>query len=205
MKIQLGKFYLNKTAKFLWPVIKEYQGIMSIFNSLFKLAIGIGDIILTECKISLERHLVIIVDTNFTIYTDENEDRKVRSDYGVNFKESITLLRNHECFLMDYPYDDIDTGRIHVIVIKIPDQYHEAYAKYIEGKFSQMFTKEEKNLLFIDKKPLLVLNKDEKYKIEFVEGLNKEYGTKVDPYTFDGELEKPINEEEELVNYHLKD
>lgn len=186
MEIQLGNIYINKTKKYLLPCLKEYgEEFINKIENLFKLGIGIGDFNLIEMGITLDRHIFILVDTNLS--------RK-------HFNSTIKWLRSQEYFAFDYSFDDIHNGHLHMIVIKLPEKYHETHSKFTNGKFSEMYSSEDLEKLFSNKEELKIFKKDEDYKVQFVSQVNEIYWTNVDPVEWTGELDFPINESEEIFN-----
>jgi len=61
IKIQLGSVIMNKTAKFIKPVLRTYgQDFIKKMGAVFKLAYGIGDMYIQK---KYEQHLFILIDT----------------------------------------------------------------------------------------------------------------------------------------------
>lgn len=180
MEIQLGTIYMNQTKKYLLPCLKDYGVEFSQkMGNLFKLAIGIGDFALIDMGIKLEKHIFILIDTNLS--------RK-------HFNSTMNWLRLQEYFSFDYPFDDIHKGHLHMVAVKIPEKFHKTLGKFRDGQFSEMYNYEDLELYFKGKdQELKVLTKDKIYKVEFVEKVNELYKTNINPDTWTGELDFPIN------------
>ena len=184
MKIQLGIIKMNKTKKYLLPCLKEYgSDFEERFKNLFKLAVGIGDFALSDMGFTLETHIFILVDTNLSRRT---------------FNSTINWLRLQDYYQTDYPFDDLHNGHKHMIVVKLPENFYDSMSKFKRGQFSEMYTFEDLQRLFINKdSEIKVLTKNKDYMVEFVDKVNDIYKTTVQPEEWEGELEFPILPEEE--------
>lgn len=184
MKIQLGVIQINRTKKYLLPCLKEYgPEFEKRIANLFKLGVGIGHIALADMGIDLKKHIFILVDTKLS--------RKF-------FKETIAWLRIQDYYETDYPFDDIHRGHLHMIVVKLPKKYYQAYGRFKQSQFGDMYEYEDLVTHFKGKEELKVLTRDEQYKVEFVELVNGIYKTTVSPEEWTGELDFPIKLEEEI-------
>lgn len=197
IKIQLGKIFMNRTRKYLFPVIKSYGSDFAFkINSLFKVAVGIGDIIVDRCGIHHEHHLFILVDTL------------------VNSSQFISLLddiRRHISYEDDYVYGGIMKSRLHMIVVKIPEQYLTSFANFKKSRYSQMYKEDDLKKLFdFDNKGATeeyktikkILIRDHNYKFEFAKIITKEFGELISGYDIsnESELDLQILEREEIFN-----
>ncbi len=64
MKIVTGKIYVNKTKKYLLPIVKDYGNeLISKLSSVHKLAMGINDDIIPE-YFNFKNHIFILVDVS---------------------------------------------------------------------------------------------------------------------------------------------
>lgn len=184
MRVQLGTIYINRTKKYLVPCLSEYgDEFVSKIVNLFKLAIGIGDFALLDMGMNLEKHIFILIDTKLS---------------KRNFISTINWLRLQDYYSLDYPFDDIHTGHLHMIIIKVPEKYHNALENFRKSKYSKMYSHEDLLRLFNNKKQeLKVFKKDKAYLVEFVRMVNERYNTFVQPDSWEGELDFPIRKEEE--------
>jgi len=201
IKIQIGQIFMNKTRKYLYPIIKQHgTDFVFKFNSIFKVAIGIGDILVENCGFKHEKHLFILVDSRYK---------------PSEFIRTIKWLRKHHSYEDDYVFGDITTSRFHMIVVKIPEQYIPSLQRFKESKFSKMYSKEDVKKFFsfvnrtgsdkiLYKNINRVLVHDHNYKIQFAEQLKEEF--EIDNLTIndiadDVEFDLPIKEIEEIFNY----
>lgn len=197
MKIQIGRVQLgkvenqaiipNKTRKYLLPCLKEYgDEFMYLLNNVFKVAVGLGDIIVKNTYFQApERHLFILLD--YTIATP----------FFISFLE---FIRDKEYYEDDYVYGNIQKSKFHMVVIKFPEKYYDSFDTFKEGKYSKMFDKETIARLFNSKDNLeapLVLIKDHNYNITFTNFLNSIFRTTLKPGEYEGELDLPPKEKEE--------
>lgn len=199
IKIQIGKIFMNRTRKYLFPVLKSYGSSFTFqINSLFKVAVGIGDIIVDKCGIKHENHLFILVDTL------------------PNYSQFVSLLddiRRHESYEDDYVYGNILNSRYHMIVVRIPDNYLNSFNNFKRSVYSQMYTEEQlKELFLLDatsgpyKDIKKILLKDHNYKFEFARLVQKEFDVPefdIQDITDDCELDFPILDVEEKFNTSL--
>jgi hypothetical protein len=190
MKIQLGSVYTNKTKKYLLPCLIEYgEKFEEKFTNLFKLAIGIGDCTLIDMGIVIEHSIFILIDTKFS--------RK-------GFKDIIGWMKSQNYYKFDYPFDDLHTGHLHMLVIKIPEKYELTSQEFIYGNYSKMYELKDLNELFSDrKKELDVFNKDSQMLVTFIDKINEMFKTNVSYEGWEGEIELPLTDEEEYFNMKL--
>jgi hypothetical protein len=194
MKIQIGEVLMgkvdhgipvnNRTWKYLTPCLKSYgHEFEQRYNSVFKLALGLGDLVFMDNEHRYEKHLFILLDSRI---------------WPKNFVSFLNWIRGQECYQDDYVYGDIKKSPCHMVVIKIPDQYTPSFEKFLQGKYSEMFTLADIDSFF-GKHPETkkVLTKDNLYRIKFVRNLNKLFGTTLRTIDYEGELDLPPNQKEE--------
>jgi hypothetical protein len=195
MKIQIGEILLgkagqklpicNKTLRYLTPCLKKYGvEFEKMYSSVFKIGIGIGDMIILDQERVYEQHLFILLDTRL---------------YPKNFIAFLNWIKEQTFYEDDYVYGDIDKSPCHMIVIKIPDEYKTSFTKFTEGKYSEMFTNKDIEELF-HKYPeqTKVFTKDHNYKVKFVGELNRLFGTTVRVKEYNGELDLPPKKEDQF-------
>ena len=189
MIIEKGKFYHNKTSKYIAIIFKEYgKELINRLNKLMKLAIGINDKALPD-KLKFNNHLFILVDT------------QANTDY---FIESIEWLRENNYLTFDYPFDDIEEGYMHMLVIEIPKRYKHSLQQFIYGNYSKMYTENQLKELFLpDDSRLGVLRREYSAIEKFLKEVEHKYDTKVRPVEWDGEADYPLFSDEEYFNNHL--
>jgi len=175
MKIQLGTIYLNRTRKYLYPIVKSYgDDFLKVVDSMFKVAIGIGDILVNTCGIQHEKHLFILCDAAFN---------------PLVFNKALVWLRGNVAYEDDYVFDLVHSGRLHMIVIKVPENYISSLEKFKKGEFSKMYSTEDIKKFFtykgVDKRQAVLYSKiqkvlihDHNYKVEFAAQIAKEFNLK---------------------------
>jgi|SRR5688572_25815267 len=195
MKIQIGEILMgrvgqklpiqNKTLRYLTPCLKKYGTTFEeMYASVFKIALGIGDMILVDQEKKYEQHLFMLIDTRL---------------YPKQFTEFLFWIREQVFYEDDYVHGDIKKSPCHMIVIHIPEEFKQSYNKFIEGKYSEMFSDKDVTELFYKyPEQTKVFKKDHNYRIRFVKELNKLYGTTIPAKEYDGELELPPDKKDEI-------
>lgn len=198
MKIRLGELFQNKTRRFLVPSLKGHGPVFTKkFNEdVCKLAFGIHDVIVDNYfEIRNRRPIFMLCD---------------RMVLPRKFDSFLDWIRYQHYYIVDYPFEA--TGRFsrkHMIVVEVPEQYRDAWDNFCLGKYSEMYSLEEIEYLFKQRKSpdleaISVLSKDPRHLDHFVSKVEREFGTKVDKLDFlDAELEFPysLNKEDEIFNY----
>jgi len=199
-KIQIGEVTMNttdkrpilanKTRKYLLPCLKEYgTDFTSRLDSVYKVAVGIGDIIVSNRGIKHEKHIFILI--NSTIATE----------FFLNF---LDWIREQDMYEDDYIFGNILTSILHMVIIKLPVKYYSSFETFKLGSYSEMYDKEDVDILFKGKLQYKkVIIKDHNYKVRFVEILNEQFGTSLVPEEYEGELDFPPDKEE-IFNNHIK-
>lgn len=181
----------NKTWKFLVPCLRGHGEVfVKNFNPILK-----------ETRIydySLEtpikgRNLYILCDDS---YNKESVD---------NF---LQFVKNTSFFKTSYPYGKTKSKTM--VVIELPERFFNAYDKFLEGKYSEMYSKEDIDLLFNLKgkhNEYKILTKDCSLRNDFIDSINKEFGTTLEDKDFEdfNELEFPLRIAEETFNYSEKE
>lgn len=134
MKLDAKQLYVNRTFKYLLPCLYEFGNQFVIkYAGTVKYAVGIGDAYIVKEKD--ERWVFLLL----------NKKRET-----ARFQDFLNFTRVQKYYVRDYPYDNPSSG-MHMIVVKLPEQCHETYDKFVEGKYSEMYTEEQFQNLF-DKK-----------------------------------------------------
>ena len=211
MQIQSGKLYENRTWRYLYPCLKNYgMHLINYLSSFIKLGIGIGD-----NNVKTERNSIFILIQTDPIGASDTD----RQNYKRNFSKFLDWLRYQPFYVKDYVYEDLDSAVKHMVVLKIPPKHNIAYDKFVKGKYSEMYSKEEINAYFNimnndDNNPVIskrnervslsrkILTRDSKHLPVFVETVNKDFGTDIVVEDFkDAELDYPIKLQEEIFSY----
>lgn len=204
MKIQVGEIfmdkvteqrtmYTNKTKKYLLPCLKEYgTDFSNKLSNVFKVAAGIGDIIVFNSGFKHEKHIFILLDPNVKV--------------PISFQSFLEWLRNQPMYEDDYVYGNIQKLNYHMIVIKFPEQFWDSFETFKIGKYSQMFDQEAITKFFANHpKTQKVFIKDHNYQCYFITKINGIYGSPpIKENEWDGELDFPPLEDKEVFNHHLK-
>ena len=131
MGIEIGKLYANRTVKYLVPGLNYYGvTLRTKLNLVFKLAFGIHDSLLEGTHLEGQKNIFILVD------------KLVEPDKFQNFMDWV---KHQEYFVTDYAYDAImeNHSRKHMIVLAYPPTMGDCYDKFLLGKYSKMYTKQE--------------------------------------------------------------
>jgi hypothetical protein len=185
MKIQIGEIILNKTKKYLAPCLNAYgKEFTDKLNAVFKVGIGIGDMILINNNIQYEQHIFILIDTKLA---------------PTQWKSFIKWIKKQDMFEDDYSFDNISTGQFHMVIIKLPESCYKAAQLFKKSQFSKMFSVTEVEQYFINKPDEKgVLIKDDNYRIKHTKILNEMFGTTINPEELEGEFDFPVRKEDEM-------
>ncbi len=190
MDIIIGKLYINRTVKYLVPGLGFYGPTLKTkLNLVFKLAFGIHDTLLTGSHLEGQKNIFILID------------KLVRPDLFQNFMDWV---KHQEYFVTDYVYDSILEvhSRKHMIVLAYPPSMGDAYDKFLLGKYSKMYTKQEITSYFaeeakVETKQVLLKTVHAKYR--FVSLIKATFNTQLEEQDFlvgSWEFDLPPNEEE---------
>jgi len=202
MNIQVGEIIMdrverqrimfpNKSRKYLLACLREYgNDFANKLSNVFKVAVGLGDIVIKKRGFKHEKHLFILVDADIA---------------NKHFIEWLTYIKEHEAYQDDYFYGNVNKGSYHMFVIKFPEEYYDAFETFKFGEYSKMFKKADIDKFFsMHTEYKKVLVKDEGYKLTFVGILKDLFGVQIRPDEISGELDLPPTEESEIFNTHLK-
>lgn len=193
MQIEIGKRYVNKTWRFLYPCLRGHNDAFVMkFNPLFKLAVGISDDILKETVYTKERNIFILIDTF-------HQPKCVIEfmNYIVNqpFYKHHYYIDNHE----------LSKPRKMMLILSVPEMFNNAYDNFIDGLYSEMYNHDEIIKLFSNperKNEYNILTKNTSIRKDFIKYVNEEFDT--DILYFDKpikEFELPLKPIEEIFNY----
>lgn len=203
MKIQVGEVYMdkvtqqktlypNKTRKYLLACLKEYgDEFEKKINSVFKVAVGIGDIVVdNKSEKKYERHIFILLDST------------VAKKFFIEFMEWI---KEQPMYEDDYVYGNINKSTYHMVVLLFPEKYYDSFQTFKQGKYSEMF-KDPKDFDMFNSYPEAkkVFIKEHDYRIVFTERMNTIFNSNVHHSEWEGELDFPPTAKTEKFNHHLK-
>jgi len=198
MEIELGKIYENRTKQLLVPGLKLYGDTFTakFVSDVFKLAYGIHDTLLDAAEILEGKRPVFIL-----------------CDKAVNPAKTwkaIEWFTTRDYYITNYSCDFGSVSRKHMLVLNYPEELSETYQKFLEGKYSEMYTKEQIDKLFIDKESTAykILIKSPGYMPTFISKIEETFDVRIEdktPYTT-SELEFPITmnnktRKAEIFNY----
>ena len=195
MEINYGKTYINKTWNYLVPSLRGYPPkvgttLLTELNAVCKLAVGIHDTLLDGSDLSNKRALYFLFD------------KKFKPEKFMNFLEWI---RTQDYYLGDYVAgSNIRTERKHMVIIEIPALFNNAYDMFIQSKYSQMYTPEYIDILFVNRPELKsVLRKEPKEQNTYKTKLSSEFNLDITDVEVvaDSEYELPLIGKEEIFNY----
>jgi hypothetical protein len=188
MQIEIGKYYINKTWKYLLPCLKSYGSTFTAkYNSLFKLAVGIHDGLLDGTEYENKRLIYILIDKR----------------YKPKIATNIMLwLRYQPYVLTDYAFDDLEEGRKHMFVLEIPKEHNDTYDEFIKGNYSKMYSNDDIEKLAFKPDVKDVLNRTENAYQDFIKKVKLSFGTDLKKTDLIGaELDFPIEKNKEMFNY----
>jgi hypothetical protein len=194
MEIEIGKLYSNRTVRYLVPGLGFYGPTLKTkLNLVFKLAFGIHDSLLTGSHLEGQKNIFILVD------------KLVRPELFQNFMDWV---KHQEYFVTEYAYDSmLEThSRKHMIVLAYPLSMGDTYEKFLLGKYSKMYTKQEITSYFAEESKVetrQVLVKTVHAKHRFISLVKKTFDTQLEEQDFlvgSWEFDLPPNEEEEYFN-----
>lgn len=195
MNIEVGKWYENKTWRFLLPCIKGHGNLfVSKFNSVFKLGVGIHDTLLDGTDLANGRNILILCD------------KKVKPK---DFNMFLNWVKEQTYFKGDYcPDGNFKTSRKHVIILEVPKEYYKSYDNFLKGEYSNMYNSKQLEFLFSApnrKNELEILNKTSKAAENLIKKIEKEFFFEVlDTISkndlIDCEYELPLVRKQEIFN-----
>ena len=178
---------MNRTRKYLVPVLKTYgKEFEEMYTSIFKLAIGIGDHLIKDIP---EKSLFLLV--NSTVFPTS----------FLNFQKWIV---NQPMYLGDYAFDNINTGYLHMFIIKYPEEYSNSYDFFKKSEYSKMFTQADLEKFFTSENVVTkIANKDHTHKAKFAQQVSTAFETviKEEDITDTWELDLPIELDDEIFNF----
>lgn len=181
MLLKLGNIVINPTARFLAPILSTFttqflQNFNLIRTSL--LGFAIGDLSYDKAKKQTHNYFLFIVVSVNGVY-DTKKNRFLSSKQSrIVLKQVLGYFKTTSYYYDDYIYDD----NIHVIVIKLPQEFNQAYDNFIKGKYSAMYSDAEIKILFSDKNNIAILKKLPEYKETFKEKIKQRFGVSIGNY-----------------------
>ncbi len=183
-------FEENKTKKYMFPCLIDYGNTFrEKISGAYKVAVGIGDMILKRRNVLYEKHLFVLFNSN------------VSPNF---FKEFLFWIRKQTMYEDDYVFGNVQKSTLHMVVLKLPPQYHTSLEAFKRGEYSKMYSMETISWLFDERsEERKVLIKDKNYRVKFVENLNKIFDCNLVAEDYEGELDFPPKKESEIFNLSL--
>jgi len=183
----MTKIIKNATWKYLLPCLKGHgNNFAKLFTELKPIFVGLGD-----------KEKGEDVNQKYTIFSviEKGENINILTN-------SLNWIKDQDYYLDDYEIDK----KHHMIVIYIPSEFYFSYDKFIEGEYSEMYSKEQISFLFSHPSRIehsKVLAKNREYKDIFIDKINLRFGTTVQEGEFDkiDEFDYPIEKKNEIFNY----
>lgn len=196
MLIQIGECYVNKTWRFLLPCLRGHGDIfVRKFNPVFKLAVGIHDMLLDGSPMMNGRSIFMLCD---------------KLTNPKDFNDFLEWIKCQSYYVGDYcPDSEVLKSRKHMIIIKVPEKFNDAYDNFLQGNYSIMYLENEIGLLFSSstrKNEHDILKRSSKIAEEYVKKVNSEFKTSAEVSDFKmAELEFPLIKSEEIFNHKASD
>ncbi len=186
MKIKIGKIFKNKTLRFILPMLRKYYDdtLVTLLNSVGILAVGIGDFLIEK---EYKQHVFVLIDS--------------KSNPGI-FNELIYYVADKEYYEDDYSYDNLLTGRMQMVIFKLPDDIIDTF---MAGQYSKLYYFEDACDFILDESTFDVIIKNKDHKPQFIEEIEVEFGTRLKlEEVGKRELDIPPIKENEIFNYENK-
>ena len=188
MQLEIGRLYINKTYKYLYPIIKSFgETFLVKHSSLWKLATGIYDDSFNG-KYEDDRLL-------FVLYDKKHKPKL--------FENVLQYFKYQDYYHSDYAYDDITHGRMHMVVFKIPEKYNDTYDYFRKSQYSFMYSEKETNELFkATEKGVDVMYRTEEAYTRMIAITKNSFNVDVTKNDLIGfELDFPLENVKEIFNY----
>lgn len=195
MEIEIGKFYMNKTRRFLYPCLKGHGDLFVLkFNKTFKLAVGIHDQNMADTFSYEAYKIYILLDSGY------NKN---------NFESFMKWVRLEPYYVYDYCFSsDFKYTRKHMLIIKVPEAFYHAYETFLHGRYSLMYTIDQKLSFFCKKdqeKDYKILCNSYDARKEMIKKIQEEFEeSSIENYLSYKSLlesELPLKNKEEIFNF----
>lgn len=199
------ELYYNKTLRYIFPQLELY-------GDTFRKEIGnpklnitgtfIMDCIYKEIK-AIDKHYCFIVFNNCGKFDHTKKRYKSITEGRHAFKQFLAYAKNHKAYFDDYILNFKDP--VHVVIFEFPKETESSISKFLQGKYSMMYSKDLVKKLKIDEKSdrMEALFPKEIIKAKFVEKMNQKFRTNLKEYDFEEVTENEIPPllSEEYLNY----
>jgi hypothetical protein len=183
------KFYETKTWKYLVPCLRVYgDEFVDKWSFAYKVALGIFDYSVKDVKKYQGDNIYCLIDIN------KNSDK---------FEEFIEYIKLQPFYTGHYPFKKLESGLV-MVVIKIPEVFKETYNLFLQGKYSQMYTKDIIDKIF----PIKTKQKQRDVLLKSKEGFKSFQQTFYDFMEMEiddinvAEYDLPLINKEEIFNFN---
>lgn len=188
IKTDIEGCYENFTKKYLFPALLFYgNDFRRKVLGLNRIAVGIGDVIIEKCNQSFDYPILMLLKTTH-----------------FSFIGFLEWVKEQPYYLYDYAFDSLLCGSLHIVVIQFPTEMIAAYNKFLESKYSEMYSANQIEEFFLKEDTKNILYKNPSYKENFKKRIQKEFCYyQYIPNYHCKEYEFPISKKQEIFNYHL--
>ena len=152
MIVQLDKIVMNKTEKYLKPCLKYHgENFTNRLSLIFKLGYGIGDMLIDK---KYEQHIFVLIDTFKCV------------QFWTEFIEDY--FRELDFYEDDYAVDNLENGRLHMLVIKLPEKASGVVQRLMDRGYAVGLPL---GIYYSDRNDQLLVSVTEKRTREEIEGL----------------------------------
>jgi len=189
MQLVIGKYFVNKTWKFLVPTVKSYgETFLAKYSPLWKLGAGVYD----------------------ASFEGQDEDEKLiyvlfdKFHKAAIFENVLQYFRYQAYYHTDYAFDDLETGRMHMIVFKIAEEWYDAYDAFRRSEYSMMYNEKQIEFLFhnANTDALAILTRQPSAYERMIINIKTSFNSRVTKHDLLGaELDFPLENVKEIFNY----
>jgi len=202
LTVSRGDYYKNKTRYYLLPTLYGFGAEFSQhWNKLTKLAVGIQDY---NYNTTEDNNLYFLFDVCGPYYYGAYEDP---TGSKIKFIESLEFFKTLDEYVTSYSYGSDKQ----MVVMQVPELFGDIKKKFVEGKYSEMYTEDQLES-FIKKSfksddleklttPFSVMKKTRAQEIKFKQQLVKDFGATISESDTFTEYEYPPILQEEIFNY----
>lgn len=203
IKFKLGKFYYNKTAKYLVPILNSFDNPFKVQYKKARKSLvctAIGDILYDVAKRKTHKYCLFFVYNINGEYKDNEyiDIHKSRQDLN----SYIEYVRTRHFYLDDYIFV---VNKYHCVVLSIPDVYKDSLDFFLNSQYSLMYDNHQLQECLIKSTSnasniYSVLTKQPEYKKIFEQKLNEYFNTSI-AIDDDREFDLPVKLDNEILNY----
>lgn len=191
MKIKNNEFKINKTSKYLFPILNFFGNEFVFYlNQTFKLGCGIFDYNFADFTLLDNEKSYIFILFNKEIKTNI-------------FNKLLLFLQDKDYFVTYYTYGANLESPYVMIVLRLPSFFNDSYYFFLKGQYSKMYDKDIIQRLNFSEDVKEILLKTNKAKEDMLNILKNTFNVKLskeDIIDNDLECDIPLILEEETFN-----